>query len=135
MKLKIEHIRIILTLTVLLLFSGYSNGQSDVINSVKNALKSGSSKELSKFLNQNVDVTIGDDFQTYSKTQAEYALRDFFKENVPESFTIIHQGASKGNLHFFIGQYTSNGNAFRVFLRIKDISGRYLIHEISFTKE
>ncbi|MEL7001977.1 MAG: DUF4783 domain-containing protein [Bacteroidota bacterium] len=135
MKLKIEHIGIMLTLTILALAYGPSYSQSDVINNVKNALKSGSSKELAKFLNQNVDVTIGDDFQTFSKTQAEYALRDFFKENVPDSFTIIHQGASKGNLHFFIGKYTSNSNAFRVFLRIKNISGRYLIHEISFTKE
>lgn len=135
MKFKIKHIKIMLTLVGLLAFSAYSNGQSDVINNVKNALKSGSSKELAKYLNQNVDVIIGGDKQPFSKTQAEYELRDFFNENVPDGFTISHQGSSKANLHYVIGLYSSSGNTFRVFFRIKDVNGRYLIHEISFTKE
>ena len=135
MKLKIKHIGKVLILLVLIATASLSYAQSDVINNVKSAMKSGSSKEIAKFLSQNVDVTIDDDFQTYSKTQAEYALRDFFKKNVPDGFSIIHQGTSKGNLHFVIGQYTSNSNNFRVWLRMKDVSGRYLIHEISLTKE
>ena len=73
--------------------------------------------------------------QTYSKAQAEIVLRDFFKDHVPDSFTIIHQGASKGGLHFAIGQYISKSDTFRVFVRIKGSEGRYLVHEISIDKE
>lgn len=109
--------------------------QNEVIENIKTAMKTGSSKELSKFFNQNVDVTIDGDIQPYSKTQAEYELRDFFKNHVPDGFTIIHQGASKGGLHFAIGQYTSKSDTFRVFFRIKGTEGKYLIHEITIDKE
>ncbi len=109
--------------------------QSEVIENIKTAMKTGSSKELSKYFYQNVDVTIDGNIQPYSKTQAEYELRDFFKNHVPDSFTIIHQGASKGGLHFAIGQYTSKSDTFRVFFRIKGTEGKYLIHEITIDKE
>jgi len=86
-------------------------------------------------LNNNVDVTIDGNVDSYSKTQAEFALRDFFKNNPPSSFTIVHQGSSKGGLPYAIGQYLTNNETYRVWMRIKKTDGRYLIHEISFIKE
>lgn len=123
------------TLLLFILFFNQASGQGEIIGDIKNALKSGSSKELVKFLNQSVDVTLDGDIQTYSRVQAEYVLKDFFDKNKPQSFNIIHQGASKGGLHFAIGQYTSDSNTFRVFLRIKSTDGKYRVHEISFDKE
>ncbi len=114
---------------------GSAFGQREVIEDIKTAMKTGSSKELGKLMFQSVDVTLNGNIQTYSRTQAEYVLRDFFKKHLPESFTIIHQGASKGGLHFAIGQYLSKSDTFRVFVRIKGLEGRYLIHEISIDKE
>ena len=110
-------------------------GQSEVVDHIKTAMKSGSSKELSKYFSDNVDVTIDGDIQPFSKTLAEYELRDFFMDNVPDKFSIIHQGASKGGLHFAIGQYVSKSNTFRIFFRIKGSEGKYLIHEITIDKE
>jgi hypothetical protein len=110
-------------------------GQGEIIDEVKNAIKTGSSKEISRFLNSNVDVTLEGNLQSYSKTQAEYVLKDFFKANPPSSFIIVHQGSSKGGLPYAIGQYTSGANNFRVWMRIKNTDGKYLIHEISFIKE
>ncbi len=109
--------------------------QDEVVDNIKTAMKSGSSKELSKYFSQNVDVTIDGDIQPFSKTQAEYELRDFFKNHVPDKFTIIHQGASKGGLHFAIGQYVSKASTFRIFFRIKGTEGKYLIHEITIDQE
>ncbi|MEQ8478389.1 DUF4783 domain-containing protein [Fulvivirga sp.] len=123
--------------TLLILFAAntLAFGQGEIIEDVKNAIKTGSSKELTKFLNNNVDVTIDGNVESYSKTQAEFALRDFFKNNPPSSFTIVHQGSSKGGLPYAIGQYLTNNETYRVWMRIKQTDGRYLIHEISFIKE
>ncbi|MEQ8925879.1 MAG: DUF4783 domain-containing protein [Fulvivirga sp.] len=114
---------------------GETYAQKETIDDVKNAIKSGSSKEVSKHFDANVDVTIDSDIQTYSKIQAEYVFKDFFKNNPPTSFTIVHQGSSKGGLPYAIGQYISNGQTFRVWMRIKGSGERYLINEISFIKE
>ena len=102
---------------------------------MKNAIKTGSSKEIAKFLNSNVDVTLDGNMQSYSKTQAEYVLKDFLVKHPPSSFTIVHQGSSKGGLPYAIGQYLSNSDTFRVWMRIKNTDGKFLIHEISFIKE
>jgi hypothetical protein len=110
--------------------------QADVIDQVKETIKAGSAKELSRYLNQTVDVTLeGNAPQAYSKAQAEFVFRDFFKQHPPSEFSIIHQGSSKGGQPFAIGQFKSGGETYRVFMKIKAINSQQLIHEISFAKE
>ncbi len=121
--------------TLCVLFSIKSIAQTDVINQVKETIKAGSAKELSNFLNQTIDVTIDNTVQTYSKAQAEFVFRDFFKQHPATEFTIIHQGSSKGGQPFAIGQYKSGSGTYRVFMKIKTVSNQQLVHEISFVKE
>ena len=109
--------------------------QGDVIDQVKQTIKAGSAKELSKYLNQTVDVTLDGAVQSYSKAQAEFVFRDFFKQHPPSEFSIIHQGSSKGGQPFAIGQFKSGGDTYRVFMKIKAINNQQLVHEISFAKE
>ncbi len=117
------------------LIIGNAQAQADIISDVKEALKIGASKEISRFLYQNIDLTINGKMDTYSKTQAEYVLKDFFKNNPPSSFVIVHQGASKGGSPYATGQYMSGSDTFLVWVRIKKVSNKYLIHEMSFIKE
>ena len=108
---------------------------SNVVEQVKESIKAGSAKELAKYLNTSVDVTIDGKPDTYSKAQAEFVLRDFFKANPPSEFNIIHQGSSKGGQPFAIGQYKSGANTFRVWMKIKVAGNQSLVQEISFVKE
>jgi hypothetical protein len=126
---------IVLVLGLMLLNTlGYA--QADIINDVKEAIKLGSSKEIVKYLNTTIDITIDGNLDSYSRTQAEFVLKDFFKKNPPSSFTIVHQGASKGGSPYATGQYSStNQNIYLVWVRIKKIKEKYLIHEMSFIKE
>ncbi len=106
-----------------------------VVEQVKESIKAGSAKELAKYLNASVDVTIDGKPETYSKAQAEFVLRDFFKANPPSEFNIIHQGQSKGGQPFAIGQYKSGSSTFRVWMKIKVAGNQSLVQEISFVKE
>lgn len=108
---------------------------NSVIDQVKESIKAGSAKELSKYLNATVDVTIDGKPNSYSKAQAEFVLRDFFKANPPAEFNIIHQGSSKGGQPFAIGHYKSGSNTFRVWMKIKTVGNQSLVQEISFVKE
>ncbi|MFZ2906936.1 MAG: DUF4783 domain-containing protein [Cyclobacteriaceae bacterium] len=118
-----------------LLISADSFSQAEVIDQVKEAVKAGSAKELSKYFSQTIDVTIEDKVENYSKAQAEFVLRDFFKAHPPNEFNVIHQGSSKGGQPFAIGQYKSGANTYRVWMKIKTVSKEQLIQEISFVKE
>lgn len=108
---------------------------NEVIDQVKEAIKAGSAKELSKYLSQTIDVTIDGKIQNYSKAQAEFVLRDFFKAHPPSDFSIMHQGSSKGGQPFAIGKYTSGTDQYRVWMKIKAANKDQLIHEISFVKQ
>jgi hypothetical protein len=125
-----------LAVGVLFLASNTALAQkNEVVDQVKDAIKAGSAKELSKYLNQTVDVTIEGKLQNYSKAQAEFVLRDFFKAHAPNDFNIIHQGSSKGGQPFAIGEYKSGADVYRVWMKIKTINKDQLIQEISFVKQ
>jgi len=120
----------------LFLISTIGFAQADIINDVKEAIKLGSSKEIVRYLNNNIDITIDGNMDSYSRTQAEFVLKDFFKKNPPSSFVIVHQGASKGGSPYATGQYAStNENVYLVWVRIKKVNDKFLIHEMSFIKE
>ena len=114
--------------------SGFVFPQNDVISKVRDAIKTGSSKEISQLLNQTVDMAIQGTMKNYSKAQAEIVLRDFFKKYPPSSFTIKHQGSSKGGLLYAIGVYISDDSTFDVWIRVKNFDDSYLIQQVSFTK-
>ena len=107
----------------------------DIFAPMEAALKTGSAANLSKYLNQTVDVTFDDAQTTFDRKAAESALEEFFKKNPPSGFDIIHTGASKGGLKFAIGRYTSASTHYSVLMRIRESGNARLIHEISFVKE
>jgi len=109
--------------------------QSDVINNVKLALKTGSSKELIKCFNQNVELNFDGVKSNYSRTQAEFVLRDFFKKYAPVDFQYIHQGASPQGFKYAIGKYTYNNGSFRVWILFKHAEGKYYADTMDFTKD
>lgn len=109
--------------------------QSDIFAPMKDAIKAGNAKELAKYFNQSVDVTLDGEANTYSRAQAEFVLRDFFKKYPPSEFTIVHTGSSKGGLQYAIGNFKSSTAQFNTLLRVKQADNVYLIHEISFVKE
>lgn len=133
--MKMNSLKAFIVLGVLTLQAFASHGQNDVIYEVRETIKAGSAKELSRYLFQTVDVTIEGKVQSYSKAQAEFVFRDFFRQHPPSEFNIIHQGSSKGGQPFAIGQYKSADETYRVFMKIKSVNKLQLLHEISFSKE
>lgn len=125
-----------LYLTAVLVWSfSFSAGAQEIFTPMKDALKTGNAKEVIKFFNTSVDMNLDGEVNTYSKAQAEFVLRDFFKKHPAGDFTIVHTGSSKGGLQFAIGRFVSNKENFDVLIRVKEVNKSYLIHEINFVKE
>ena len=68
----------------LIAFSSF--GQSGNIDAVIDALRSGNATELSGYFDDNVELTMPDKADSYSKAQAVLILKDFFIE--PEEINI-----------------------------------------------
>ncbi len=105
--------------------------QRSGIDEVIGALRSGNSTELSKYFDDNVELTLPDKSDNYSKAQAQLIVKDFFNTNSVTGFDLKHKGDSPGG-HFCIGTLqTSNGN-FRTNVFMKMKNGKELIREIRF---
>jgi hypothetical protein len=118
----------------LLLFQE-AHGQSEVINNMRAALKAGSSKELVKNFNSMVELNFEGEKSSYSRSQAELVLKEFFKKYPPTDFQYIHKGASKQGLTYVIGKYTFEDGSFRVWILIKKFGDNYLMDSIDFSRE
>ncbi len=119
-----------------LIFQSFTvSAQSDVINHVRAALKSGSSKELIKCFNQTIEINFDGNKSNYSRTQAEFVLRDFFKQYPPSDFQYIHQGASPQGFKYAIGKYNYGNGSFRVWILFKHAEGKYYADTMDFTKD
>lgn len=118
-----------------MLHVAHAQAQSEVISNVRSSLKTGSSKELSKYLGEMIALKIDGQQSNYSRTQAEYVLKDFFKQYPPTDFQYVHQGASEGGLKYAIGRYSYDNGSFRVVLRSKKFDSSYKVSSLDFTKE
>src|SRR6478672_7654326 len=71
------------------------------IDDVINALRTGDSSDISKYFDDNVELTVPDKSDNYSKAQAQLIIKDFFKNNGVKGFELKHKGDSPGG-HFAI---------------------------------
>lgn len=122
-------------LVFLLVLSWSSIQAQDIFTNVKNAIKAADADQLAKYFNQNLDVNIEGNLNTFSKAQAAFAIGEFFKAHPPADFAIVHKGSSQGGLQFAIGKLTSGQDTYTVLVRVKESASAKLVHEISFVKE
>ncbi|OFY64594.1 MAG: hypothetical protein A3H98_07740 [Bacteroidetes bacterium RIFCSPLOWO2_02_FULL_36_8] len=112
-----------------------TKSQSPTADEISQLIKSGDSKELSKFFNTTIELNFNDERKNYPKTQAELVLKNFFQKYPPIEFEYKHQGTSSEGLRYFIGSYKSKDAVFVTLIRMKPINGKYFIHKIEFTRE
>jgi Domain of unknown function (DUF4783) len=119
-----------LLVTSIVLLSSFTL-QNSSIDEVIGALRTGSSTELSKYFDDNVDLTLPDKSDNYSKAQAQLIIKDFFTNNSVKGFELKHKGDSPGG-HFCIGTLQTNSGNFRTNVFMKTKNGKELVKEIRF---
>ncbi|PKP43502.1 MAG: DUF4783 domain-containing protein, partial [Bacteroidetes bacterium HGW-Bacteroidetes-12] len=89
---------------IILTFSAFVN---PLINdNIAKALKAGNSAAVANFFNTTVDLTLPNNEGVFSKAQAELILKTFFANNKPSDFKVVHDGESKNNTLYSIGNLT-----------------------------
>src|SRR6187397_139945 len=103
------------------------NGIDDVIS----ALRVGNATEVGKYIDENVELSLPDKSDNYSKAQAIMILKDFFANNVVSGFETKHTGDNSGN-QFCIGTLHTKSGDYRTTVFIKTRNGRQSVKEIKF---
>ncbi len=90
------------------------------IDEIINALKNGNSSEIAKYFDNTVEIGLPDKSNSYSKSQAEVVIRDFFSNNPVKSFEVLHKGENSGS-QYCIGKLITKNASYRttVFMKLK----------------
>ena len=118
-----------LLLGSVLLLSSFRD--QSVIDEVIGALRTGSSNQLSTYFDENVELTLPDKSDSYSRAQAQLIVKDFFGNNGVKGFELKHKGDSPGG-HFCIGTLQTNAGNFRTNVFMKAKIGKEVVKEIRF---
>jgi len=118
----------IAAVSAILLFSSFSFIS---IDEVVAAVKSGNAAQIARFFDNTVEISMPDKSNSYSKSQAEIILKDFFANNPVKSFDVIHKGQNAGS-QYCIGTLVTKTRSFRTTLYMKQKGDLQVLQELRF---
>ena len=102
------------------------------IDDVASAMRTGNAAQISKYFDSRVDLSFPDKSDTYSKSQAEMILKDFFATNQVKGFQIKHTGDNKDGSQFCIGLLQTKSRDYRTRFYLRKKGEQQFLQEIVF---
>lgn len=128
---------ILLTITIALLgHSGPPSTQAaTALDDVCRAIGTGNVEQLAAVMDAEVELSILDNEDLYSRDDAKAALQKFFSRVSPSSFGKVHQGSSKSaDAEYCIGTLATAQGAFRVYVYVARKGGGVILQELRFER-
>jgi hypothetical protein len=101
------------------------------LDDITYAIRLGNAGELSRYLDNRVDICLPEKSDTYSKIQAEMIIRDFFSTNGVRNFLVKKRQSSNGS-EFCVGVLQTRNGDYRTTLFIKQKGDRQVLQELRF---
>jgi hypothetical protein len=83
---------------------------------VISGFQKGSAESISQYFDETIELNAPGIEGLHSRDQANFILKDFFRNNPPTGFFVKHNGDSKNGAHYAIGELTTSKGVFRVYL-------------------
>ena len=115
--------------SLFVLFALFSFTNPFNIDEVIGGMRSGNASQVARYFDNTVEISMPDKSNTYSKSQAEVMLKDFFSNNPVKGFEIIHKGENGGS-QYCIGTLTTRSGSFRTTIYMKLKNDKQLLEEI-----
>mgnify|MGYP006136748507 FL=1 len=126
--------RILLFCSLLISFLYGISQNKNNLNEIATIIRSGNASQIAKFMDNSIEITIGESQKLYSKAQAEQVLERFFDKNNPKQFNLIHKSNVKeGKSKYGIGELiTTSNKKFRTYFYVVLKNEKFLIRELNF---
>ena len=106
------------------------------LGTITQALGKGDTDALASMMDAEVELSILEDENLYSRDQARQKLATFFSANTPSGFSQMHQGSSKSdNAEYCIGNLATSNGAYRVYIYVAKQGDRTVLQELRFDRE
>lgn len=117
----------------LLLFShSLTMAQDNAFDQIIKAIEESDAKSLSAHFSTTIELRLPGNENTYSSSQAEMIMKDFFKRYPPDTFKTVQEGSTEETSKFAICSYISGSRQFQVYLYLKREKDQFLLQKIKF---
>ena len=106
--------------------------QDAVLTSIIECLQQGDARKLSAYFTKTIDIGLPDKDNTYSVTQGELVMKEFFKKFPPTSFISDQQDAPSESSYYALGTYTSGKSKFKTLIYLKKEGNSWKLHKLKF---
>ncbi|WP_157976025.1 DUF4783 domain-containing protein [Lewinella sp. IMCC34191] len=114
--------------------TGVAHGQT--LSGITQALGSGDTQALAAAMDAEVELSLLEDENLYSRDQAIQKLSAFFAAHPPSGFSQVHQGSSKSDdAEYCIGNLATKDGSFRIYIYIAKKADRMVLQELRFDRE
>lgn len=121
-------------ITILTVFSLSAAQAQEPLQEVVQYIRGGNVSGMAKYLDKNVGININNNQASYSSSQAEIILKDFFSKNVVKEFRIAQGGNSGTTSQYAIGDLHTSTGLYQLYVVIKMNDNQFLIKEMRFEK-
>ena len=108
---------------------------ADAGDDIASAIREGNASKLANWFASTIELSVPGKKGSYSKTQAEMIMRDFFESYPPDSFTITAEGKSAAYSLYAIGSYVSGSNTFKTYYLIRKADTGFMLHILKFEEK
>jgi hypothetical protein len=123
----VKPLKYIVSLLIVATMASFSYTIDDVVT----AVRLGDAAKLSRFFDEKIEISLQDRSHTYSKSQAEMVLRDFFRQRNVKSFQVVLRGNTQDS-EYCVGSLQTGQGLYRTTIFLKIRGDRKCIREIRF---
>jgi hypothetical protein len=106
--------------------------KDDLLDPVIKTIREADASALAAYFNVTIELKLPDHENSFSASQGEMIMKDFFKKFPPESLTIIQKGNTDANSRFAICNYRSANLQYQVYIYMKKENDKFLIQKLKF---
>jgi len=125
----------ILLFIVTLFFNTFFFNTTDILEDIGKLIIDRDAANICKLVSENIDLAIIDVERTYSKSQAEQVLKDFFRNHKVKDFKVLHSGSNNKSSEFAIARLVTEHTSFRAYILVDKIGDTNQLIELRFQKE
>lgn len=103
--------------------------QAGGIDDVIGALRNGNATGIARYMDDTVEIKLPSKSDSYSRSQAQVILQDFFQNNAVKGFDTKFKGDNGGS-QYCIGTLQTRTGSYRTTLFMADRNGKQVVREI-----
>lgn len=104
--------------------------QDEPFDDISKAIRESDARSLAAFFSATIEISLPDAENTYSASQGEMVMKDFFNRIPADNLTLVQKGSLNTSSHYSISTYHSGGKNYQLYMEIRKEKEKFRLFKI-----